>query len=58
MFPSVPISAFFRIFKHSIVKSISQNYIVEFFNEEDAGYIDNANVLESLVSALKCLKSK
>jgi len=33
------------------------NYTVEFFNEEDAGYIDNANVLESLVNALKSLKN-
>ena len=34
------------------------NYIVEFFNEEDAGYIDNAMILKNLINVLKCLKSK
>jgi hypothetical protein len=46
------------VYDHIDYDSRCNNYTVEFFNEEDAGYIDNANVLESLVSALKCLKSK
>jgi hypothetical protein len=44
------------VYDHIDYDSRCNNYTVEFFNEEDAGYIDNANVLESLISALKCLK--
>jgi len=34
------------------------NYTIEFFDDEDAGYVDDANDLESLIIALKCLKNK
>jgi hypothetical protein len=35
---------------------VKNNYIVEFFNEEDAGYIDDAETLETLCGVLKKLK--